>query len=73
MKKTTKTVTFAGQTFTRTTGRTYTHMLVGKRPEDADSAQHRALTWCGRLDLAQKAIANWRKLGYVDVQIVEVP
>ena len=46
---------FDGCFFKFTTTRSYTHLLIVKEAAD----DWRALSWCGRLDLAEKQMRAW--------------
>lgn len=54
-KKTTLKVTINGTVETRTTARTYTHAVAAYIPTKGEWA---VVTWCGRLDLAQKQVES---------------
>ncbi len=62
--------------FTRTTDRTYTHLVIVKNPrpgvwmENPETWQ--AYTWCGRPDLAGKKEREALK-AYQDVKVLPVP
>lgn len=51
MAKHTYSVTCEGRTFTRTTERTYTHLVLVRKSKDSPWCVY---GWCGRLDLANK-------------------
>lgn len=55
-----------GQVITRTTARTYSHAVIGRRvmPGDVSTPWH-VVGWCGRLDLAE-ALANRQRRGMAE-------
>lgn len=60
MSKTTRYIaTIDGQTFTRTSARTYTHVVVAR---DAQGDTFGVVGFCGRLDLAEKLAQQTREL-----------
>lgn len=61
------TVTTKFGTFTRKTGRNYTHLVVSVLPNGFAYTN-----WCGRADLAQKAAAQNVGLGFAIIAIVDV-
>lgn len=70
MAKPKYTVTFKGQTFTRDTKRTYSHVIVGRRKP---GEQLVAMTWCGRPDLANKEHDKVVRAGWKEVYSVDLP
>ena len=60
-KTTRYTATLNGQTFTRTSDRTYTHVVVA-RDGDSQDDTFRVVGFCGRLDLAEKLAQQTRQL-----------
>jgi len=67
---------YGGQTFTRTTHRTYTHVVIGRNLTPLHEGQRAgpdgvAIAWSGRLDLAQeqkKRLAGfWREIEIIEV------
>lgn len=71
-QKKTYTATYKGKTYTRKTARTYTHAIAVT--DIRDGRGEGIVTWCGRLDLALKALDKFSKpaWGFGDLQIVEV-
>jgi hypothetical protein len=62
MAKTTLTATLpTGEIVTRTTARTYTHIVVSETRYEDQEPRLEAVEWAGRLDLAQKNQAKWTK------------
>lgn len=61
------TATYEGQTFKRSTDRTYTHVLIIKNAGEA----WKAVSWAGSLALAQKRISEYLRAGR-EVKIIPV-
>jgi hypothetical protein len=51
-----------GQTFTRTSHRTYTHVIVGRWAYEPEGTPLFAITWCGTPALADKAFGSKRNM-----------
>jgi len=70
------TVNYEGLTFTRTTDRDYSHVVIVKNPRPGvwmkDPETWQAYTWCGRPDLAAKKEREALK-AYQDVKVLPVP
>jgi hypothetical protein len=71
MAKTKYSVTFNGQTFTRSTERTYSHMVIGLRSGAEYAGQYGDFGWSGRLDLAQKNFQYAKDHGCTDAAILD--
>lgn len=61
------TATFGNQKFTRTTDRTYTHVLIARNTGE----EWKAVSWAGSLFLAQKRVSEFARVGR-EVRIIEV-
>lgn len=61
------TATYQGQTFKRSTDRTYTHVLIVKDEGEAWEAK----SWAGSLTLAQKRVNEFTRAGR-EVKIIPV-
>jgi hypothetical protein len=61
------TATYEGQTFKRSTDRTYTHVLIIKN----DGEAWKAVSWAGSLALAQKRIREYLRAGR-EIKIIPV-
>ena len=59
--------TFEGQTFKRSTDRTYTHVVIIKNAGEA----WKAVSWAGSLALAQKRISEFLRSGR-EIKIIPV-
>jgi hypothetical protein len=55
-----------GGVVTRTTHRTYTHVIIGKCPEKGMDSKYCALTWAGTPALAMKAKQTEANKRYLD-------
>lgn len=66
------TATFEGQTFTRSTDRTYTHVLIGKYFDGIAGDDWTPLSWAGSLALANKKLASSEFRRYAELKIIEV-
>lgn len=64
------TATHAGQTFTRRTARTYTHVVIARLTTEPGTFH--ALTWCGRPDLALKELNRALSYGTLEALALEV-
>ncbi len=69
------TVEFNGQTFTRKTERTYSHLVLGVH-SDAATHQYRpgtyVLGWAGSLKLADARTRGWEASRFTSVHVVEI-
>ena len=61
------TATYEGQTFKRSTDRTYTHVIIIKN----DGEAWKAVSWAGSLLLAQKRVNEFTRAGR-EVKIIPV-
>lgn len=61
------TATHEGQTFKRSTDRTYTHVIIVKDEGEAWKAK----SWAGSFDLAQKRISEFTRAGR-EIKIIPV-
>jgi hypothetical protein len=61
------TATYEGNTFKRSTDRTYTHVIIAKELGEAWKAK----SWAGSFDLAQKRISEFTRAG-MEIKIIPV-